>query len=83
MEIENPDTPTETLIVPETTPHRPVRITYLVFGLLFLGIVAIATSVNTGAIPWSGARYLWPALLVAVGAIGLITTFATSRRRNG
>ena len=80
MDTQNSDDPTVTL--PEiNAARRPIRIAYLVIGLLFLGIVALAASLDTGAIPWSGARYLGPALLVTVGLIGLLATVATSRRR--
>ncbi|MGN6162832.1 MAG: hypothetical protein ACTHOG_14170 [Marmoricola sp.] len=61
--------------------ERPVKIAHLVMGLFFLGFVAMATSLDTGAIPWSGARYLWPALLVSVGIIGLLATLVSNRRR--
>lgn len=61
--------------------RRPVKIAHLVMGLFFLGFVAMAASLSTGAIPWSGARYLWPTLLVGVGSVGLLATLASTRRR--
>ena len=68
--------------VPAEPPaRRPIKIAHLVMGLFFLGFVAMATSLNTGAIPWSGARYLWPALLVGVGTVGLLTALVSNRRR--
>lgn len=72
MDIENIETSPE--------PSRPIRVAYLVMGLLFLGIVGIATIVSTGAIPWSSARYLWPGLLVTVGLVGLGASVATKGR---
>lgn len=58
-----------------------IKIAHLVFGLFFLGFVAAATSLDTGAIPWSGARYLGPTLLVGVGLVGLLATLVSNRRR--
>lgn len=60
---------------------RPVHVAHLVMGLLFLGIVGLATSLSTGAVPWGGARYFGPMILVAVGLIGLAATVASSRRK--
>lgn len=74
QQIPYPELPTE-------APRRPLKIAHLVMGLFFLGFVAMATSLNTGAIPWSGARYLWPALLVGVGGVGLLATLVSNRRR--
>ena len=65
----------------DTPTPRPLKIAHLVMGLFFLGFVAMATSLDTGAIAWSGARYLWPALLVAVGGLGLLATVVSNRRR--
>lgn len=65
----------------EIAPPRPLKIAHLVMGLFFLGFVAMATSLNTGSLAWSGARYLWPALLVGVGLIGLVATVASHRPR--
>jgi len=76
QQIPYPEPPIEAPVAP-----RPVKIAHLVMGLFFLGFVAMATSLNTGAIPWSGARYLWPALLVGVGVIGLVATVVSNRRR--
>ena len=84
MDTQNSDNPTEaipTLSTETGESPRPVRIAYLVMGLLFLGIVALAISLDTGTIPWSGARYLGPGLLVVVGAVGLLATVASSRTR--
>lgn len=71
---------TEDLPVEPPRPARTIKIAHLVMGLLFLGIVTAATSLNTGAIPWSGARYVGPILLVTVGSIGLLVTLATRNR---
>lgn len=81
---ENPTEriPYPTDVAPDVAVTRqPLKVAHLVFGLLFLGIVGMATSLDTGTVPWSGARYLGPALLVVVGAIGLLATVLTSRRR--
>lgn len=61
---------------------RPLKVAHLVMGLFFLGFVAMATSLDTGAIAWSGARYLWPTLLVGVGIVGLLATLVSNRRRS-
>ena len=76
QQIPYPEPPAE-----PPASRRPLKVAHLVMGLFFLGFVAMATSLNTGAIPWSGARYLWPALLVAVGAVGLLATLLSNRRR--
>lgn len=67
--------------VEEPPAPRGLKIAHLVMGLFFLGFVAMATSLDTGSIGWSGARYLWPALLVGVGLIGLLASVVSSRRR--
>lgn len=67
--------------IDEPDPSRPLKIAHLVMGLFFLGFVAMATSLDTGAIAWSGARYLWPTLLVGVGLVGLLATLVSNRRR--
>lgn len=81
----NTEDTTQQIPYPEALPTeaapRPLKIAHLVMGLFFLGFVAMATSLDTGAIPWSGARYLWPALLVAVGLVGLLATLVSNRRR--
>lgn len=68
---------------PGDAPRRPIKIAHLVMGLFFLGFVAMATSLDTGAIAWSGARYLWPMLLVGVGIVGVLATLVSNRRRSG
>ena len=65
----------------ESASPRPLKIAHLVMGLFFLGFVAMATSLDTGSIAWSGARYLWPTLLVGVGMVGLLATLVSNRRR--
>lgn len=67
----------------ETTemPRNRVKVAHLVIGLLFLGIVALATGLDTGVLGWSAARYLWPTLLVAAGTIGLGVTYTANRHR--
>jgi hypothetical protein len=72
---------TQQIAFSDDKASRPIKIAHLVMGLFFLGFVAMATSLDTGAIPWSGARYLWPVLLVSVGLIGLLATLVSNRRR--
>lgn len=69
----------ETIETP--APANRVKVAHLVIGLFFLGFVSLAMGLDTGTLHWSSARYLWPALLVTVGVIGLGASYALNRRR--
>jgi hypothetical protein len=62
--------------------NRPLSITHLVFGLIFLGISTLwAIGASTDAeVPDLAA--LAPAVLIAAGVIGLIGVVVNARRRD-
>jgi len=65
----------------EPAGRRPLKVAHLVMGLFFLGFVAMAVSLDSGAVAWNGARYLWPTLLVGVGTVGVVASLISNRRK--
>ena len=66
---------------PAPPPDTAVKVTHLVFALLFLGAAATWVLVETHAITAERLTVLAPALLIAAGVIGLAASLASSRNR--
>jgi hypothetical protein len=62
-------------------PDRSVKITHLVFGLLFLGVAVVWALVVGDVINENDLAVLAPAVLIAAGVIGLATSLASARNR--
>jgi hypothetical protein len=62
-------------------PDRSVKITHLVFGLLFLGVAVVWALVVGDVINENDLAVLAPAILIAAGVIGLATSLASARNR--
>ena len=62
-------------------PDHRVKIAHLVFGLLFLGIVAVWELVITDVITEDRLTIIAPAVLIGAGVIGLAASLANSRNR--
>ena len=62
-------------------PDRSVKITHLVFGLLFLGVAVVWALVVGDVINENDLAILAPAILIAAGVIGLATSLASARNR--
>ena len=60
---------------------RSVKITHLVFGLLFLGVAVVWALVVGDVINENDLAVLAPAILIAAGVIGLATSLASARNR--
>jgi hypothetical protein len=60
---------------------RSVKITHLVFGLLFLGVAVVWALVVGDVINANDLAVLAPAILIAAGVIGLATSLASARNR--
>lgn len=63
-------------------PDRTVKVTHLVFGLLFLGVAGTWLLVMTGTLQTVHLAYVVPALLVVAGVLGLVAVAAGTRRRD-
>jgi hypothetical protein len=61
---------------------RPVNATYLVVGLVFLGLAGAWVLRETGVMDSDGFQWLLPLVLVVAGAAGLVATVAKSMTRN-
>ncbi len=61
--------------------RHPLSISYLVAGLVFLGIAASWALRETGVVDSGDSAWLFPLTLVVVGAIGLVASLASSARR--
>lgn len=67
---------------PSTPPaDHSVKVTHLVFGLLFLGVAGIWALVSGDVITADRLTYLGPAVLIAAGVIGLAASLASTRNR--
>lgn len=65
---------------------HPVNVSYLVVGLIFLGISGSWLLREAGVIDLGEVRWLFPLTLVAAGAIGLVAVAGkglSKSRRNG
>jgi hypothetical protein len=62
-------------------PDHRVKIAHLVFGLLFLGIVAVWALVITDVITEDRLTIIAPAVLIGAGVIGLAASLANGRNR--
>ena len=61
---------------------RPVSVSHLVFGLIFLGVAALwLVGVTTDAEAPDFAAW-GPAILIGAGVIGLIATLVNARRKD-
>ena len=60
---------------------RSVKITHLVFGLLFLGVAVVWALVVGDVINEDELAVLAPAILIAAGVIGLAASLASGRNR--
>ncbi len=65
---------------PPPADHR-LKITHLVFGLLFLGAAGTWALGASGAISGEHLAVLAPALLIGAGVIGLAASLASGRNR--
>lgn len=55
---------------------HPLNVSYLVVGLVFLGIAGSWALRETGAIELDAIRWLLPGVLVVAGAVGLLAVAA-------
>jgi cytochrome bd-type quinol oxidase subunit 2 len=60
---------------------RSVKITHLVFGLLFLGVAVVWALVVGDVIHEDDLAVLAPAILIAAGVVGLAASLASARNR--
>jgi hypothetical protein len=60
---------------------RSVKISHLVFGLLFLGVAVVWALVVGDVINENDLAVIAPAILIAAGVIGLATSLASARNR--
>jgi len=58
-----------------------VKITHLVFGLLFLGVAGIWVLGASDLVSGKDLVVLAPALLIGAGVIGLVASLASARNR--
>lgn len=65
----------------EGRPSRPVSVPHLVLGIVFGGLAAIwfLGEATNADLPRSAVGF--PLVLIGAGVIGLVATFANSRRR--
>jgi hypothetical protein len=61
---------------------HPLNVSYLVVGLIFLGIAGSWALHTSGAVDADGLEWLIPAVLVAAGAIGLVAFAAKGISRS-
>lgn len=63
-----------------STPTRPLNVSYLVMGLVFLGIAGTWALHEAGVVDGSDVEWLVPLTLVAAGLLGLLV-FTTRHLR--
>ena len=61
--------------------RHPLSISYLVAGLVFLGIAVSWALREAGVVDAGDSSWLFPLTLVVVGAIGLVASVVSSARR--
>jgi hypothetical protein len=62
---------------------HPLNVTYLVVGLVFLGLAGSWALRESGLVVLDDAEWLLPLMLVAAGVVGLVAAAAKGlRRRN-
>jgi hypothetical protein len=66
---------------PQPPADRSVKVTHLVFGLLFLGVAVIWALVVGDVINEDDLAVLAPAVLIVAGVIGLAASLASGRNR--
>lgn len=66
---------------PLPAADRRVKVTHLVFGLLFLGLAGIWVLAETEVITTDRLPVLAPAVLIVAGVVGLVASLANSRNR--
>ena len=64
-----------------TPKTHPLNVSYLVVGLVFLGISGAWALRSSGTVDAGDVRWLAPLVLVAAGAIGLVAFAAKGLRR--
>lgn len=64
-----------------TVKRGPVKVGYLVTGLVFLGLAGSWALRESGAVGDVTVGWLLPAILVGAGAIGLVAMLASGVRR--
>jgi hypothetical protein len=60
---------------------HPLNVSYLVVGLVFLGIAGSWALRESGVIDFGGVRWVLPLILVAAGLIGLVAFAAKGAAR--
>lgn len=63
-----------------TLRRHATDVTSLVFGLVFLGIAAVATLVDYDVLSLPSAGIVLPVVLVAAGLVGLVVSVLRIRR---
>ncbi len=66
---------------PTPSADHSVKVTHLVFGLLFLGIAGLWALVTGDVVTADRLTYIGPGLLIAAGVIGLAASLASARNR--
>jgi hypothetical protein len=65
---------------------HPLNVSYLVMGLIFLGLAGSWALREAGVVDLDSVRWLFPMTLVVAGVVGLVAAAAkglTGRDRNG
>lgn len=62
---------------------HPLNVSYLVVGLVFLGLAASWALRESGVVDLDGVRWLLPLTLVIAGLVGLVAFAVKGRLRKG